>query len=252
MAYKRSVRSLAAATAVGGMLAIAAAATPGSASAVHHAARATPVRATSAQTTARTNASAQVTTGAALQKALNQLVAMPYGPPGVIVIVQHGSRSAIYQAGTASLADRRPLSTSDHARLASFAKGPGQRSGCAQPGQQRLRRLSATIGQVLPALPRAWHSVTPAGRAAASQRPARLHQEQGAVQGSVSRGVIPRRDHPARPAAALRLRQAAAIPARQPLQVRQLSDNVVAAMMAEAVTGCSYNSLLRTLVYQLQ
>ena len=77
MAYKRSVRSLAAAAAVGGMLAIAAVATPGSASAVHHAARATPDRATPAQTTARP----QATTGAALQKALNQLVAMPYGPP---------------------------------------------------------------------------------------------------------------------------------------------------------------------------
>ncbi|MGC1281670.1 MAG: hypothetical protein WA895_01940, partial [Streptosporangiaceae bacterium] len=120
MAYKRSVRSLAAATAVGGMLAIAAAATPGSAS-VHHPAHATPDRATPAQTTARTRSRTQVTTGAALQKALNQLVAMPDGPPGVIVIVQHGGRSAIYQAGTASLADRRPLSTSDHARLASFA-----------------------------------------------------------------------------------------------------------------------------------
>ena len=144
---------------MGGMLAIAAAATPGSASAVHHAARATPDRATSAQTTARTKARAQVTTGAALQKALNQLVAMPYGPPGVIVIVQHGRRSTVYQAGTASLADRRPLSTSDHARLASFDKTYSGAVVLSLVSSGKLR-LSSTIGQVLPALPRAWHPVT--------------------------------------------------------------------------------------------
>src|SRR6202034_4080200 len=142
MAYKRSVRSLTAATAVGGMLAIAAAATPGSASAVHHAARARPDRVAAAQTTA----SARVTTGAALQKALNQLVAMPYGPPGVIVIVQHGGQSAVYQAGTASVADRRPLSTSDHARLATFAKTYSGAVALSLVSSGKLR-LSSTIGQ---------------------------------------------------------------------------------------------------------
>ena len=137
------------------MLAIAAAATPGSASAVHHAARARPDRVTAAQTTA----SARVTTGAALQKALNQLVAMPYGPPGVIVIVQHGGQSAVYQAGTASVADRRPLSTSDHARLATFAKTYSGAVALSLVSSGKLR-LSSTIGQILPALPRAWHPVT--------------------------------------------------------------------------------------------
>src|SRR6202012_5709187 len=122
MTYKRSVRALAAATAVGGMLAIAAAATPGSAFAVRHDAPSTPDSATSAQATARTKDRAQAATGTALQRVLNQLVAMPDGPPGVIAIVQHGSQSTVYQAGTASLADRRPLSTSDHARLATFSK----------------------------------------------------------------------------------------------------------------------------------
>ena len=245
MAYKRSVRSLAAATAVGGMLAIAAAATPGSASAVHHAARATPDRATPAQTTARTNASAQVTTGAALQKALNQLVAMPDGPPGVIVIVQHGGRSAIYQAGTASLADRRPLSTSDHARLASFAKAYSGAVALSLVSSGKLR-LSSTIGQVLPALPRAWHRVTLQDV---------LQHRSGLPDYTKSKALQQRLAR--YPRATILPDQLLRYVFGKPLQFLpgsrykfDNSDSVVAAMMAEAVTGRSYNSLLSTLVYQ--
>ena len=245
MAYKRSVRSLAAATAVGGMMAIAAAATPGSASAVRHEARATPDRATSAQTTARTKDRAQVTAGVALQKALNHLVALPYGPPGVIVIAQHGSRSTVYQAGTASLADRRPLSTSDHARLAAFAKTYGGAVALSLVSSGKLR-LSSTIGQILPALPRAWHRVT---------LQEVLQHRSGLPDYTRSKAL---RERLARyPRATILPDQLLRYVWGKPLQFRpgsrykyDSSDNVVAAMMAEAVTGRSYNSLLRTLVYQ--
>lgn len=244
VAYKRSVRSLAAATAVGGMLAIAAAATPGSAS-VHHPAHATPDRATPAQTTARTKSRTQVTTGAALQKALNQLVAMPDGPPGVIVIVQHGGRSAIYQAGTASLADRRPLSTSDHARLASFAETYSGAVALSLVSSGKLR-LSSTIGQVLPALPRAWHRVTLQDV---------LQHRSGLPDYTKSKAL---RQRLARyPRATILPDQLLRYVFGKPLQFLpgsrykfDNSDSVVAAMMAEAVTGRSYNSLLSTLVYQ--
>jgi D-alanyl-D-alanine carboxypeptidase len=241
MTYKRSVRSLAAATAVGGMLAIAAAATPGSASAVHHAARAAPDRATSAQVTAR----AQVTPGAALQKALNQLVAMPYGPPGVIVIVQHGGQSAVYQAGTASLAHRRPLAASDHARLASFAKAYSGAVALSLVSSGKLR-LSSTIGRVLPGLPRAWHQVT-LGEV--------LQHRSGLPDYSKSEALRERLTR--YPRATIAPSQLLRYVWGEPLQFRpgsryeyDNSDNVVAAMMAEAVTGRSYNSLLRSLVYQ--
>lgn len=244
MAYKRSVRSLAAATAVGGMLAIAAAATPGSAS-VHHPAHATPDRATPAQTTARTKSRTQVTTGAALQKALNQLVAMPDGPPGVIVIVQHGGRSAIYQAGTASLADRRPLSTSDHARLASFAKAYSGAVALSLVSSGKLR-LSSTIGQVLPALPRAWHRVTLQDV---------LQHRSGLPDYTKSKALQQRLAR--YPRATILPDQLLRYVFGKPLQFLpgsrykfDNSDSVVAAMMAEAVTGRSYNSLLSTLVYQ--
>jgi D-alanyl-D-alanine carboxypeptidase len=240
MAYKRSVRSLAAATAVCGMLAVAAAATPVSASAAHH-----PAPATAAQTTARTRDRAQTRTGAALQSALNQLVAMPYGPPGVIVIVQHGGRSAVYQAGTASLADRGPLSTSDHARLASFSKTYTGAVALSLVGSGKLR-LSSTIGQVLPELPRAWHRVT--------LREVLQHRS-GLPDYTKSKAL---RERLARyPRATILPDQLLRYVWGKPLQFRpgsrykfDNSDDVVAAMMAEAVTGRSYGSLLGTLVYQ--
>ncbi len=251
MAYKRSVRSLAAATAVGGMLAIAAAATPGSAAVRHHGgttARTTARTAarTPARTPARTTARVHAATGvSALQRALNQLVAMPYGPPGVIVIVQHGSQNAVYQAGTASLAGRQPLAVSDHARLAAFAKTYSGAVALALVSRGKLR-LGDTIGQVLPSLPRAWHRVTLRDL---------LQHRSGLPDYTKSTALRERLER--YPRATILPDQLLRYVFGKPLQFRpgsrykyDNSDNVAAAMMAEAVTGLSYDTLLRTLVYQ--
>jgi D-alanyl-D-alanine carboxypeptidase len=240
MTYKRSVRSLAAATAVGGMLAIAAAATPGSAAAVRHRGGTEPR--TAARTTARVHAATGVS---ALQRALNQLVAMPYGPPGVIVIVQHGSQNAVYQAGTASLADRRPLAASDHARLASFAKTYSAAVALSLVSRGKLR-LSDTVGRLLPSLPRAWHEVTLRDL---------LQHRSGLPDYTKSQAL---RERLARyPRASILPGQLLRYVYNKPLQFRpgsrykyDNSDDVVAAMMAQAVTGLSYTSLLSRLVYQ--
>jgi D-alanyl-D-alanine carboxypeptidase len=183
--------------------------------------------------------------GAALQRALDRLVAMPSGPPGVIVIVQHGSRRAVYQAGTASLAHPRALRITDHARLASFAKAFSGAVTLSLVSRGRLR-LGDTIGQLLPRLPRAWYPVTLAEV---------LQHRSG----------LP--DYTSSPALARRLQRAprATIPPDrllrfvwgQPLQFRpgsryeyDNSDNIVAAMMAQAVTGRGYRALLRALAYR--
>jgi D-alanyl-D-alanine carboxypeptidase len=190
-------------------------------------------------------AAGPATGAAALQQSLRQLVAMPAGPPGVIVIVQHGRRRAVYQAGTASLARPGPLRATDHMRLASFAKAYSGAVTLSLVSRGRLR-LASTIGQVLPGLPRAWHPVT--------LRELLQH-----------RSGLP--DYTASPALGRRLQRAprAYIPPRQllryvwrqPLRFRpgsryeyDNSDNVVAAMMARAVTGRSYRALLRALVYR--
>jgi D-alanyl-D-alanine carboxypeptidase len=225
MAYKYSVRSLAATTAAAAvvLLAIAAAAMPGSAAAVG------PAR-------------ASVTTGAALQQALNRLVAMPYGPSGVAVIVRRGGRSTAYQAGKSSPAGHRPRSGPDHARLASFSGTYSDAVVLSLVGRGKLR-LSDTIGRLLPALPRAWHRVTLRDL---------LQHRSGLPDYTASKALrrrlsrFPRRTIP--PSRLLRYVW------DKPLQFRpgsryryDSSDNVVAAMMAEAVTGRSYSELLRTL-----
>jgi D-alanyl-D-alanine carboxypeptidase len=116
--------------------------------------------------TARPAAAAAVRLGAGpaaartpLQRALDALVSMPSGPPGVIVIVQHGGGRTVYQAGTASLVRPRPLASTDHERLASFSKAFNGAVALSLVSQGKLR-LGDTIGQWLPALPRAWHRVT--------------------------------------------------------------------------------------------
>ncbi len=216
--------------AVGGLLAVAAAAMPGSAAAVDP---------------AHNPARAPVSAGAVLQQALNRLVVMPHGLHGVIVIVQRRARSSVYQAGTASLARRRPPSTSDHARLTSFAGTYSGTVALSLVSRGELR-LSDTIGRVLPALPRAWHRVTLR----------ELLQHRSGLPDYTASKALQRR--------LVRFPGLTIPPGRllryvwnKPLQFRpgsryqyDSSDNVVAAMMAEAVTGRSYSTLLRTLVYR--
>jgi D-alanyl-D-alanine carboxypeptidase len=180
-----------------------------------------------------------------LQQSLNRLVAMPSGPPGVIVIVRHGNWRAVYQAGTASLAHPRPLTTGDHERLASFSKAFSGAVALSLVSRGKLR-LTSAIGRLLPGLPRAWHRVT--------LRELLQH-----------RSGLP--DYTASKALARRLQRAPhrTIPPRQllryvwhqPLQFvpgsrykYDNSDNVMIAMMARAATGRSYRALLRTLVYR--
>lgn len=59
---------------------------------------------------------------AALDRALQELVDMPGGPPGVISIVQRGTRLRIHQFGIANLSNGQSPRITDHMRIASAAK----------------------------------------------------------------------------------------------------------------------------------
>jgi D-alanyl-D-alanine carboxypeptidase len=226
MAYKHSVRSLAAtaAAAVVVLLAVAAAAMPGSAAAVG-------------------KARASVTTGAALQQALNRLVAMPSGPSGVAVIVRRGGRSTAYQAGKSSPAGHRPRSGPDHARLASFSGTYSDAVALSLVSRGKLR-LGDMIGRVLPALPQAWHRVTLRDL---------LQHRSGLPDYTASKAL--RRRLARYPRLAIPPSGLLRYVWNKPLQFRpgsryrhDSSDDVVAVLMAEAVTGRSYSELVRTLV----
>jgi D-alanyl-D-alanine carboxypeptidase len=95
----------------------------------------------------------------ALDKAMNRLVAMPGGPPGVAVIVQRGGQRSFHTAGVGSLANRSRWKASDHMRIASVAKAFSGAAALSLVNSGRLA-LSDKIRTRLPWLPAAWGEVT--------------------------------------------------------------------------------------------
>jgi D-alanyl-D-alanine carboxypeptidase len=184
-------------------------------------------------------------TEAPLPRALHRLVAMRSGPPGVIVIVQHGARRAVYQAGTASLAHPSRLTIHDHTRLASFSQAFSGAVALALVSRGTLR-LSDTIGGMLPALPPAWRRVTLREL---------LQHRSGLPDFTASQALLRRLQRD--PRATIPPGQLLRYVRHQPLQFwpgtryrYDSSDDVAIALMASAATGRGYASLLRTLVYR--
>jgi D-alanyl-D-alanine carboxypeptidase len=96
---------------------------------------------------------------AALDQALQRLVSMRGGPPGVIALVQRGGELRVHTAGYADVATRRPPRATDHMRAASVAKAFS--GGVALSLVSRgVLSLDDTIGTRLPGLPIAWRAVT--------------------------------------------------------------------------------------------
>jgi D-alanyl-D-alanine carboxypeptidase len=95
----------------------------------------------------------------ALDRALQGLVAMPGGPPGIVAIVQRHGRVMVHRAGVADIATGRRIAATDHMRLASVAKAY---SGAVALGlvDRGVLALDDTIGKWLPDLTAAWSGVT--------------------------------------------------------------------------------------------
>lgn len=103
-------------------------------------------------------ASASSVRGPALQQTIDELVAMPGGPPGVAVVVQTGMSRAFYSGGVANVGGRAPRIT-DHMRVASVAKAFSGATALTLVDDGVLC-LTDTVGRWLPELPAAWHPVT--------------------------------------------------------------------------------------------
>ena len=180
----------------------------------------------------------------ALDRALRAVVKVPGGPPGVISVVGRGGTRFVHRAGVADLEAGRPWRKFDHMRLASTSKAFSGAVALALVRRGRLE-LDDTIGELLPALPSSWHAVT------LSQA---LHHTSGLPDYTASdayldalRADLLRRFTP---------RGLLAYVADRPLRFEpdssyrySNSDNVVVALMAEAVTKRSYERLLKTRVY---
>ncbi len=176
---------------------------------------------------------------AALDRALDALVARSQGPPGAVAIVQRGADVTVHTSGVANVRTRRKIQISDHMRTASTAKAFNGAVVLSLVSQGRLK-LSATIGATLRGLPAAWASVT-VGQA--------LHHTSGlpdyttspAFQTALGQNLRRRFDS----------RTLWTYVAGEPLRFKpgtsyhySNTDNVIAALFAEAVTGRSEERLL--------
>jgi D-alanyl-D-alanine carboxypeptidase len=100
---------------------------------------------------------------AALDRALEDLVALAGGPPGVIAVIQRGKHRKVHTAGVADLRKGRPIGRNNRMRIASTSKAFSGAVALSLVSKRALS-LNATIGELLSGLPKppphAWAEVT--------------------------------------------------------------------------------------------
>lgn len=183
--------------------------------------------------------------GAALHQGLRELVERPDGPPGVIAVLRDGDRTEVYRAGVADVEIGRPPRATDHMRIASVAKAFSGAVALVLVDRGRLR-LDSTIGEVLPGQPAAWHGVTLRQL---------LNHTSGLPDYSSSEGFVdivsedPRHRFDSRRLLEFVADEDLEFPPGSRYAYSN-SDNIAVALMAEAVTGRRYETLLRELVQE--
>jgi D-alanyl-D-alanine carboxypeptidase len=95
---------------------------------------------------------------AALDGALEELVAMEGGPPGAIAVVQRGSHREVHAFGVRNLKSGLPMRANDLMRQASTSKAFSGAVALSLVSKGKLS-LGDTIGERLPGLPKAWHEI---------------------------------------------------------------------------------------------
>jgi D-alanyl-D-alanine carboxypeptidase len=181
----------------------------------------------------------------ALDNALERLVEGDGGPPGAIAMIRRGGRATAHTAGVAVTRPGRRWRPTDHMRIASVAKAF---SGAVTLSLVRSGdlKLDDTIGELLPGQPAAWTKVT-------------LRHVLGHTSGlpDFSGTAAFRRDFGQDVMRMFTPRELLAYAAPEGLNfppgsryVYSNSENIVAALMAEAATGRSYERLLRERVYR--
>jgi D-alanyl-D-alanine carboxypeptidase len=181
----------------------------------------------------------------ALDNALERLVDGAGGPPGAISMIHRGGRTVAHTAGVGVNRPARVWRPGDHMRIASVAKAF---SGAVTLSLVRSGdlELDDTIGELLPGQPPAWAQIT-------------LRQLLGHTSGlpdfSLTQAFA--QDFTADVMRRFTPQELLGYVAGAPLAFTPGSryeysntDNIVAALMAEAATGRSYDRLLRERVYR--
>ena len=180
-----------------------------------------------------------------LQLALDELVADPNGPPGVIVLVQLGEHRRVFRAGVANVETDAPMRPAMHMRIASTAKAYSGGVALALV-EQGVMTLDATVGDLLAWAPPDWQRVTLAQA---------LHHTSGIPDFSADAGfqqyLVEHLDESLRP------RQLLGFVTDEDLEFEpdsryrySNSDNIVVALMVAAATGHPYTTELHDQVLE--
>jgi D-alanyl-D-alanine carboxypeptidase len=180
-----------------------------------------------------------------LQRQLEALVRAKDGPPGAIVTLRRGSHTRVFTAGVANARTHRRPRVGDHMRIASVAKAFSGAVALRLVARGKLQ-LGQTIGRVLPGLPAAWSRVTVRQL---------LNHTSGVPDYTKSAGF--RKQFEDHPRGYVRPRKIISWVEHDPLVFRpgtryeySNTDNIVIGLMARKVTGRSYASLLRRIVFR--
>jgi D-alanyl-D-alanine carboxypeptidase len=181
----------------------------------------------------------------ALDRALEGLVGMPGGPPGVAAVIQRGRQEALHTAGVADVDRKRPIDGQDHMRVASVSKAFSGAAALSLVDRGKLR-LGDTIGRRLPGMPAAWGAVTVREL---------LNHTSGLPDFTAQKKF--QEFVSANPHQSLPHRRLIDFVADKPLEFApgtqyaySNTDNIVVALMVEAVSGRSYENQLRKLVFR--
>ncbi|MGZ4306405.1 MAG: serine hydrolase domain-containing protein [Solirubrobacteraceae bacterium] len=179
-----------------------------------------------------------------MQRDLRELVATPGGPPGAIVTLFRNGRTTVLRAGVSQVGTRRAPRATDHMRIASIAKAFSAAIVLQLVDQRRLG-LGDTIVRRDPELPRAW------ARVSVRQL---LDHTSGLPDYTQSDGF--RHQFNTDPTGYVSPRRMISWVAHEDLRFTpgtryeySSSDNIVAGLIAERVTGRSYGSLLRARIF---
>jgi D-alanyl-D-alanine carboxypeptidase len=176
---------------------------------------------------------------------MEELVAMPSGPPGVVVVVQRGGEPTVHTAGVADVSTGRPPEGDDQMRIASVAKAFSGAVALSLVDQGRLG-LDDTVGQHRPDLPEAFHAVTVRQLLQHTSGVPDFIRTEGFVE-----AVTGNLDSPPPPDELLDPIDDLPLDFPSASQYAYSnSDNIIIGLIVEAVTGQPYADVLRELVYE--
>jgi D-alanyl-D-alanine carboxypeptidase len=185
---------------------------------------------------------------AALDRALEDLVAMEGGPPGVIAVVQRGQQRKVHTFGVRNIKSGLPIRVDDRMRIASAAKAFSGAVALSLVSKGKLS-LQDTIGErkrLRELLPEAWWEVTLRQLLNHTSGIPDLLSDPGvqeALQASPTKAPPPEE--------LLSLMEEVDLLFDPGSEYHYSnSDNIVVALMVEAATGKSYEDQLRERVYK--